>query len=110
MFAPDEYFVNEYAKIIRQHSDGDTDETQELLASYVEQNLIPSQGRRHRTLLLIFQGADPCRKLSEICGPIHPERRSLESLTGESIRDTNSDLIIENDWSDNFNYFSQQAD
>ncbi len=88
MFAPDEYFVNEYAKIIRQHSDGDTDETQELLASYVEQNLIPSQGRRHRTLLLIFQGADPCRKLSEICGPIHPERRSLESLTGESIRDT----------------------
>ncbi len=43
--------------------------------------------------------------MSEICGPIHPERRSLESLTGESIRDTYADLIIENDGSDNVNYF-----
>jgi nucleoside diphosphate kinase len=105
MFAPDEYFVNEYAKIIRGHCDGDTDETQELLASYVEQNLIPSQGRRHRTLLLIFQGEDPCRKLSEICGPVHPERRTLESLTGESIRDTYADLIIEDGGSDKVTYF-----
>lgn len=105
MFAPDEYFVTEYARLIRQHYDGDTKETNELLASYIEQNLVPSQGRRHRTLLLIFQGEEPCRKLSEICGPVHPERRTLDSLTGESIRDTYADLIIDSENGEQVSYF-----
>jgi hypothetical protein len=95
MFAPDEHFVAEYAKVIRQHPDGDLKKTNDLLADYVEHNMVPSQGRRHRSMLLIFRGEDPCRKLSEIVGPVNPERRSIDSLTGENIRDTYADLIMD---------------
>ncbi len=105
MIAPDEFFVYEYAKLIRENTDGDTQQTNEMLANYVEHNLVPSQGRRHRTLLLIFRGEDPCRKLSEICGPVHPERRSLESLTGENIRDTYADLIMDSEDHEKVSYF-----
>ena len=105
MFAPDEHFVTEYAKVIREHPDGDLKKTNDLLASYVEHNLAPSQGRRHRSMLLIFRGEDPCRKLSEICGPVNPERRSIESLTGENIRDTYADLIMDPDDPTKVSYF-----
>jgi len=105
MFAPDEKFVSAYADLIRKHNDGDHKKTSELLASYVENNLAPSQGRRHRSLLLIFRGEDPCRKLSEICGPVHPEKRSIDSLTGENIRDTYADLIVDLEDPDKVTYF-----
>lgn len=105
MFAPDEQFVSEYAKLIRKQDDGDAKKTSELLASYVEHNLVPSQGRRHRSLLLIFRGEDPCRKLSDICGPVHPEKRSIDSLTGENIRDTYADLITDPENPEKVSYF-----
>src|SRR5690554_2028968 len=105
MFAPDEKFVSAYADLIRKYNDGDHKKTSELLASYVENNLAPSQGRRHRSLLLIFRGEDPCRKLSEICGPVHPEKRSIDSLTGENIRDTYADLIVDLEDPDKVTYF-----
>jgi len=105
MIAPDEYFVREYAKLIRNYDDGDTPQTNAMLANYVEENFVPSHGRRHRTLLLIFRGEDPCRKLSEICGQVNPEGRSLESLTGENIRDTYADLIFDSENSERVSYF-----
>jgi nucleoside diphosphate kinase len=105
MFAPDEHFVSEYAKLIRKHDDGDVKKTSELLANYVEHNMAPSQGRRHRSLLLIFRGEDPCRKLSEICGPVNPERRTIDSLTGENIRDTYADLITDPEDPNRVTYF-----
>ncbi|MDD2297918.1 MAG: nucleoside-diphosphate kinase, partial [Sphaerochaetaceae bacterium] len=105
MIAPDEYFVREYAKLIRNYDDGDTPQTNAMLANYVEENFVPSQGRRHRTLLLIFRGEDPCRKLSEICGLVNPEGRSLESLTGENIRDTYADLIFDSENPERVSYF-----
>ncbi len=105
MFAPDEKFVSAYAQLIRKYDDGDHKKTSELLASYVENNLAPSQGRRHRSLLLIFRGENPCRKLSEICGPVHPGQRSIDSLTGENIRDTYADLIVDPQNPDEVTYF-----
>ena len=105
MFAPDEQFVSAYAKLIRKQDDGDAKKTSDLLASYVEHNMVPSQGRRHRSLLLIFRGEDPCRKLSDICGPVHPEKRNIDSLTGENIRDTYADLITDPDNPEKVNYF-----
>lgn len=105
MFAPDEHFVAEYAKVIRQHPDGDLKKTNDLLADYVEHNMVPSQGRRHRSMLLIFRGEDPCRKLSEIVGPVNPERRSIDSLTGENIRDTYADLIMDPEDPQKVTYF-----
>jgi nucleoside diphosphate kinase len=105
MFAPDEKFIAKYADLIRRHNDGDKEQTKELLAQYAEQNLAPSQGRRHRSLLLIFRGFEPCRKLSELVGPIYSTRRTLESLTGENIRDTYADLIMDSEEPDRVSYF-----
>lgn len=95
MVAFDQHFVTEYAKLIREYDDKDPPETREMLADYVEKNMAPSQGRRHRSLLLVFRGEEPCGKLSQICGPMTTEPRSVDSLTGESIRDTYADLITD---------------
>jgi nucleoside diphosphate kinase len=103
IIAPDEDFVREYASLIRnqedqgnKYSSGDQEKRRrgiELLAGYVEQHMAPSGGRRHRSLLLLFRGEDPCTKLSDICGALYPENRSIESISGETIRDTYADLI-----------------
>ena len=105
MIAPDQQFVDDYAHLIRSIDDGDTGVANELLASYVENNLAPSMGRRHRSLLLIFRGQKACEKLSILCGPLHHERRNIELLTGENIRDTYADLIISRDDPDDITYF-----
>ena len=88
---PDESFVRDYAGFLRAQNVKD-DFT--MLADYVEQKFI-SSGRPHRTLILLFQGADVCRKLTDICGTLHSENRGIESLTGETIRDTYADLIVD---------------
>ncbi|MDR2211258.1 MAG: nucleoside-diphosphate kinase [Spirochaetaceae bacterium] len=90
MIIPDEKFVDEYAALMReQNSAKDT-----LLADYVQRNFI-SGGRAHRILLLLFRGQDACRKLSDICGTLYEENQSIESLAGETIRDTYADLIFD---------------
>jgi nucleoside diphosphate kinase len=90
IIAPDEGFVKDFAASLR----GEVNPPDvSLLADYVEQNMGPSGGRKHRSLLLLFQGENPCEKLAGICGRLHPEHRDFDSLTGETIRDTYADLI-----------------
>ncbi|MDR0496166.1 MAG: nucleoside-diphosphate kinase, partial [Treponema sp.] len=93
--APDENFVRDYAASIRGQEARNLNTAGELLARYIEQNMAPSGGRPHRLLLLIFRGENPCKKLSEICGGLFPENRALEALSGETIRDTYADLILD---------------
>ncbi len=93
MIAPDEEFVKGYADLLRNQSETSNNPAVNMLADYVEQNFMPSEGRRHRCLLLLFKGEDACRKLSDICGALYAENRSVESITGETIRDTYADLI-----------------
>jgi nucleoside diphosphate kinase len=95
IIAPDEDFVREYAASLREQEPQNLNSGAELLAGYVEKNLGPSQGRRHRSLLLLFRGAEACLKLSDVCGAIFPENRSVESINGETIRDTYADLILD---------------
>lgn len=102
MFAPDEAFAKEYAATLR--SQNMSSDSVTLLADYAETRLVPSGGRRHRTLLLLFKGVKPCEKLAKICGHIFPEHIGDESLTGETIRDTYADLIIDTDTAQ-VNYF-----
>jgi len=97
IIAPDESFVQEYADTIRRQSPQNLSSEADLLADYIEQNFGPSGGRRHRSLLLIFRGENPCGKLSGICGGLFPENRNLELLHGETIRDTYADLILDYD-------------
>ncbi|MCL2478865.1 MAG: nucleoside-diphosphate kinase [Treponema sp.] len=99
MVCLDEEFTRNYANIIRNEDPGHLNSDNNLLAYYIEHNLSPSGGRKHRSLLLVFRGEDPCSKLSNICGTIYPDGRksveaeNVESLQGETIRDTYADLI-----------------
>jgi nucleoside diphosphate kinase len=91
MIAPDEAFVTEYAGALRKQNLS-SDVT--LLADYVEEHFVPSEGRKHRTLLLLFRGENPCEKLTAICGHLYPEHQQFDFITGETIRDTYADLIL----------------
>jgi nucleoside diphosphate kinase len=93
MLAPDEEFVREYADSMRSQKQQNLNSGANLLADYIAANMAPSGGRRHRILLLVFKGENPCRKLSDICGALFPENLSVESIAGETIRDTYADLI-----------------
>jgi nucleoside diphosphate kinase len=92
MITSNEAFTREYADNLRKENPAN-DIT--LLADYVEQNLGPSGGREHRSLLLLFRGEDPCGKLAAVCGHLYPEHREVDDVTGESIRDTYADLITD---------------
>ncbi|MDR1306333.1 MAG: nucleoside-diphosphate kinase [Treponema sp.] len=91
IFIPDEAFVRDYSRLLREQN---TTSDLTLLADYAERNFI-SGGRAHRILILLFKGPDACRKLSDICGALYAENRGIESLTGETIRDTYADLIFD---------------
>jgi nucleoside diphosphate kinase len=102
MIAPDGAFAKEYAETLRrQNSSNDIT----LLADYAELNLAPSGGRKHRTLLLLFRGEDPCAKLMDICGHMHDTHGEIDSVTGETIRDTYADLIFSPDDPEKVTYF-----
>jgi nucleoside diphosphate kinase len=105
ILAPDEAFVREYALSIKEQGDSHNVEGAKLLAGYVERHFGPSEGRKHRALLLLFRGDEPCRKLSDICGALYPENKSIESITGETIRDTYADLILSPDEPPKVSYF-----
>jgi len=101
MTIPDEDFVREYAKLLREQN---TKGELTLLADYVETNFI-SGGRPHRILFLLFHGDDACRKCTDICGALYAENRGIESLTGETIRDTYADLIVDSNDPEKVTYF-----
>ena len=97
MITPDENFVREYSASIRSQEKRGLNSAGELLAGYIERNMCPSDGRKHRFLLLIFKGEDACKKLSNVCGRLFPKELSMEFLYGETIRDTYSDYIVDHD-------------
>jgi len=105
IIAPDENFVHEYEKALLRQASKNRRGGVDLLANYVERNLGPSGGRRHRSLLLLFRGENPCAKLSDICGALFPEKNNFELLTGETIRDTYSDLVFDYDNPEKIIYF-----
>ncbi len=104
LFLADAQFAKEYAAILRGQLDPANSAASSLLSDYVLKNMAPTGEREHRTLLLLFRGRDACKKLSDICGALYAENRGVESLTGETIRDTYADLLID-DKSGKVTYF-----
>jgi len=102
MFAPDEAFAREYANNLRKRA---PQNQLMLLADYVEEKFAPSNGRPHRTLLLLFQGENPCEKLLNACGHIYTQHVEVDAMSGETIRDTYADLILAPDNPDVVSYF-----
>lgn len=105
MVAPDENFAKEYAAVIREQDARNLNTAGDLLARYLERNVAPSGGRPHRLLILVFRGENPCRKLSDLCGALFPENRTIEAMAGETIRDTYADLIQDTDNPEKIIYF-----
>ena len=92
MFAPSAELVKEYAEIIISANDPQDRKIQELLKSYVLENFSPDPktGRHRRVMVLLFRGDDAVRKVRSVVGNLSPNRRG-----GETIRDTYSDLITD---------------
>ncbi|MDR1318347.1 MAG: nucleoside-diphosphate kinase [Treponema sp.] len=102
LFIPSEAFIKEYARCIRQRGPG---VEFSLLADYAEKNLAPSEGRRHRSLLLLFRGKNPCEKLLATCGHIDTSHIEVDAMSGETIRDTYADLIFSKERPEEVSYF-----
>jgi len=94
MFAPCEELARQYAEEIVSAEDPQDRKIQELLRDYVLNKLSPDPktGRRRRVLMMIFRGEDAVRKVRAVVGNLSPDRHS-----GETIRDTYSDLIMDDD-------------
>jgi nucleoside diphosphate kinase len=92
MFAPSAELVKEYAATIVSAQENQDRKIQELLRDYILENLSPDPktGRRRRVMALVFRGDDAVRKVRSVVGNLSPDRRG-----GETIRDTYSDLIID---------------
>jgi nucleoside diphosphate kinase len=100
MFAPSAELVKKYAEETISANDPQDRQIQQHIYDYILRNLSPDPktGRRRRVMMLLFQGDDAVRKTRSVVGNIDPDRRS-----GESIRDTYGDLII--DENDQLRYF-----
>jgi nucleoside diphosphate kinase len=94
MFAPGEELARQYAETIVSAEDPQDRKIQELLRDYVLNNLSPDPktGHHRRVLMMVFRGEDAVRKVRAAVGNLSPDRRS-----GETIRDTYSDLIMDDD-------------
>ena len=92
MFAPSAELVKEYAETIVSAQDSHERKIQELLKEYVLSDLAPDPktGRRRRVMMLLFRGDEAVRKVRSVVGNLSPNRRG-----GETIRDTYSDLILD---------------
>src|SRR6267154_335060 len=92
MFAPGLELVKRYSEKTISANDPQDRRIQELIYNYILQNFSPDPktGRRRRVMMLLFQGEDAVRRTRSVVGNIGPERRS-----GETIRDTYGDLIID---------------
>jgi len=102
MFTPDEAFAKKYADTLRQRS---PQNQIMLLADYVEQNIAPSGGRPHRSLLLLFRGQNPCEQLTATCGHMYTQHTEVDALSGETVRDTYADMIFSKDNPEEVSYF-----
>ena len=94
MFAPSAELVKEYADTIISAHDPQDRKVQELLQQYVLKNLAPDPktGRRRRVMMMLFRGDEAVRKVRSVVGNLSPDRRN-----GETIRDTYSDLIMDDE-------------
>jgi len=105
MIAMDQTITEEYALIIRTREKDEGVNTSNLLSSYIEQNLGPTGGVKHRSLLLLFKGEHPCDELTKVVGSFQKEARLVENVTGMSIRDTYADLIYTDERESEVLYF-----
>lgn len=93
MFAPSRELVREYSELIVSGDDPQDRRIQELIRDYILHDLSPdTRGHRRRVMVLLFRGEDAVRKVRSVVGNLSVDRRS-----GETIRDTYGDLLLDDD-------------
>ena len=98
LFAPSKELVREYAETLDHPQSGSGESrshsrtVRRLIREYVLSNYSPDPvtGRRHRVLMLLFRGNNAVAKMRECVGDV-----SHRSVTGETIRDTYGDYIMQ---------------
>ena len=102
IFAADRVFTEKYAELLRESS---PQNQLMLLPEYVKTYFSPSGDRPHRTLFLLFKGENPCEHLMNVCGHLYTQHIERDALSGETIRDTYSDLIFDSNNPNELRYF-----
>jgi nucleoside diphosphate kinase len=96
VLAPSRDLAKRYADSVRARTIGAEQDrfVIDLISDYIEASFTPSEGRRHRVIMLLFKGESACRKLKDLVGTLHPGPKTIDMLTGETIRDTYADLVM----------------
>ncbi len=105
VFSPSDEMAQAYADSIENHSGSDDKEISDLLAEYVRTKFISTDKKRRRVMLMLFKGENAAQKLSDIAGALHHRNLGVESITGETIRDTYADLVMATDNPKQVQYF-----
>lgn len=105
MLAFDEETSREYAESILLFKGKDNLESSQLLHDYILKNFIPKNSKPSRTLLLVFSGKNVVQRLSDMVGVLLSDKDNLETPSGETIRDTYSDVVWDSKEHKNVTYF-----
>lgn len=105
VFSPSKEMADAYADSIEKNSSEDDKKISDLLADYVRTKFVSTDDKRRRVMLMLFKGEDAAAKLSSIAGALNYKNISIESITGETIRDTYADLVMAPDDPDEIQYF-----
>lgn len=107
VIAPSQEFAERYAEEVRSRPcfTPEDERTTKLISDYILDAFSPSEGRRHRVMMLLFRGEDACRKLRAIVGNVESGKKSVDMLTGETVRDTYADLVTSKQNPDKVSYF-----
>ena len=92
IFAPTKEFIEEYTELLKETSMTGEDNVYKIVRDYINESFAPHDNKYHRAMILLFKGEDACRKIYKIAGKIKSGIR-----TGETIRDTFSDYILNPD-------------
>jgi len=96
MIAPSRDLAEEYAKGLKETVSERDPKMGELFHDYVLSSFSPTDGRRHRVMMLLFKGENACEKLFKIAGDIQRDPNAdVDAITGETIRDTYADLVMD---------------
>lgn len=99
MFAPPKELAEKFAESIRKGENEHAENSRQLIRNYILNNFSPDpDGRRHRTLMLVFRGENARQELAEVTGHTH-----LSSTNGLTVRDSYGDLVYDNEG--NVTYF-----
>ena len=105
VLSPSKEMADAYADSIEKNSSKDDKKILDLLADYVRTKFVSSDDKRRRVMLMLFKGEDAAAKLSKIAGALNYKNIGIESITGETIRDTYADLVMSSENPDEVQYF-----